>query len=139
MGGRSDSVDERECANVASKGATPVDDFWSTKNSSPPYGEKREVPRYMFIATVDVAEPVSDTHFSGRISELSRKGCFVDLLNPLPVGTLIKLEISRDTGSFLSRGKIIYVQGGMGMGVAFIEPTADQLSVLDSWLAELSS
>jgi PilZ domain len=112
--------------------------FGSTTNSGPPYSEKREVPRFMFIATVDIMEPVSDVHISGRISELSRKGCYVDILNTLPVGTQISLCVTRDQGTFSVLGKIIYVQEGMGMGVAFLALAADQLEVLDSWLAELN-
>ncbi len=111
--------------------------FGSTTGSGPPFREKRTVPRYSFIATVEVVEPVSDVHIAGRISEISRKGCYVDVLNTLPVGTLIKLQVTRDQGAFATNGRIIYVQEGMGMGVAFIEPPADQLKVLDSWLAEL--
>ncbi len=113
-------------------------EFGSTTNSGKPYGEKREVPRFMFIATVDIVEPVSDVHMSGRISEISRKGCYLDILNTLPVGTKIKVQVTRDQGSFETLGKIIYVQEGMGMGVAFLELAADQLNVLDAWLAEIS-
>jgi hypothetical protein len=113
--------------------------YGSTTNSDQPYREKRAVPRYMFIATVDLVEPISDVHISGRISEISRKGCYVDILNTLPVGTQINLRVTRDQGAFATPGRIIYVQEGMGMGVAFLEMSADQLVVLDSWLAEISA
>jgi len=105
----------------------------------PPYSEKREVPRFGFIAEVALIEPATDTRISGRISEISRKGCYVDVLNTLPEGTQIELKISRDQGVFASRGRIIYVQPGMGMGVAFIDIPADQMKVLDAWLKELAS
>lgn len=109
---------------------------------SPPDGrssfaEKRQSPRYSFIVNVDILEPASDVHMSGRISEISRKGCYVDVLNPLPVGTIIFLTIFRDQGTCCMRGKIIYIQHGMGMGVAFQEMAPDQQKILDSWLAEL--
>lgn len=105
----------------------------------PPYREKREVPRFGFIADVALIEPATDTRISGRISEISRKGCYVDVLNTLPEGTPINLKVSRDQGVFLTKGRIIYVQPGMGMGVAFIDVTTDQMNVLDAWLKELSS
>jgi len=88
---------------------------------------------------VVLTEPTTETHISGRISEISRKGCYVDVLNTLPEGTTIRLKITRDQGEFASAGRIIYVQPGMGMGVAFVEVAADQLNVLDAWLAELKS
>jgi PilZ domain-containing protein len=107
-------------------------------NPSPPYSEKRTVPRYSFIADVDVTDLATETRMSGRVSEISRKGCFVDLLNPLPKETAVQLNVSRDQGVFTTRGRIIYTQEGMGMGVAFEDISPDQLKTLDAWLAELS-
>lgn len=115
------------------------DSAGSASGSGTSHRERRAVPRFSLIATVEIVEPVSDTHFSGRISEISRKGCYVDILNPLPQGTAIRLCISRDQGTFSTPGTIIYVQEGMGMGVVFVDPPADQLKILDSWLVELSS
>jgi hypothetical protein len=103
------------------------------------YRERRTVPRYTFIAAAEFVEPASGVRMAGRISEISRKGCYVDLLNTLPVGTAIQLRISRDQGALACTGRIIYVQGGMGMGVAFEQMPSEQLQILDSWLAELGS
>lgn len=100
---------------------------------------QRTVPRFNLIASVDVIEPVSGVRISGRISELSRKGCYVDALNNLPAQTPVQVRISRDKGTFNTAGKILYVQEGMGMGVGFLDPPADQLKLLDAWLAELSA
>lgn len=108
----------------------------STSASS--FADKRTVPRYSLIATVEITEPESDMRLSGRLSEISRKGCYVDILNTLPAGTTIRLRVSRDQGTFTTVGKIVYVQEGMGMGVAFVDPPADQLKVLDVWLSELA-
>lgn len=100
---------------------------------------RRSVPRYPLIATVVLVESASDVRLSGRISEISRKGCYVDVLNTLPAGTSIQLTISRDSGTFTTAGKIIYVQEGMGMGIAFTDTLAAQMAVLDVWIAELVS
>jgi hypothetical protein len=106
-------------------------------NPGPPYRDKREVPRYGLIASAEIIEPTTETHIHGRISEISRKGCYVDVLNTLPVGTSIQVIITRDLGTFSSPAKVIYTQEGMGMGVAFVEPAANQLKMLEAWLAEL--
>jgi hypothetical protein len=74
------------------------------------YREKRTVPRYSFIAHVEMIEPASDTHIAGRVSEISRKGCYIDVLITLPPGTLIQLKVLRDLGTFSTKGKIIYAQ-----------------------------
>ena len=107
--------------------------------SSVSNAEKRAAPRYSLVATAEIVDPVSGVRMSGRISEVSRKGCYVDLLNTLPKNTMVQVRISRDRGTFESPGKIVYVQESMGMGLAFIDPLPDQMQTLDSWLAELSS
>lgn len=101
--------------------------------------ERRSVPRYSLIATVEVVESANETHMSGRVSEISRKGCYIDVLNALPPGTAVRLWISRDEGTFETPGKIIYAHPGMGMGVGFVDTTPAQLQILDTWLAELAS
>jgi hypothetical protein len=106
--------------------------------SKVPYHENRSVPRYPLIATVEILEAASEMRLSGRLSEISRKGCYVDVLNTLPAGTIIQLRVSRDQGTFVTAGKIIYVQEGMGMGVAFTDPAEEQMKILDAWLAELA-
>jgi hypothetical protein len=51
------------------------------------------------------------------------------------VGTIRKKQIFRDAGDFITKGKIIYVHQGIGMGVLFLDLASDQLRVLDFWLA----
>jgi hypothetical protein len=111
----------------------------STNDPGMSYRNRRSVPRYGLIAQSDVVEPVSGLRISGRISEVSVKGCYVDVLNTLPTQTVIEVRILRDRGTFTSPGKIIYTQEGMGMGIAFLDTPADQFKILDSWLAELNA
>ncbi len=63
----------------------------------------------------------------------------MDTLNALPVATLLNVRISRDQGTFVTKGKIIYVDERIGMGVVFLDPPKDQLEILDAWLLELPS
>lgn len=106
-------------------------------NPAPTYRERRSVPRFSLIATAEIIEPDSGVRISGRISEISRRGCYLDILNTLPVETRVRLTISRDRGSFITEAKIIYVQEGMGMGILFLDVTPEQLKILDAWVAEL--
>jgi len=99
--------------------------------------ERRSVPRYSLIAQAEIVEPGSGVRIAGRISEISRKGCYIDLLNTLPVSTVVEVRVSRDQGHFFSRGRIIYAQDGMGMGIAFQEMAAEQQQILDAWIQEL--
>jgi hypothetical protein len=99
--------------------------------------ERRIVPRYDFSATAEVTDCANSAKFSGRVTEISRKGCYVDVLNALPKETLVSVCISCDRGKFVTRGKILYVHDRIGMGVVFLDPPGDQLEILDSWLPKI--
>jgi hypothetical protein len=95
------------------------------------------VPRYSFIAAMELIDAQSTMRLSGRISEISRYGCYVDVMNTLPVGSALNLRITRDKGTFSTAAKTIYIHERIGMGVVFVDPPADQMQILDSWLAEM--
>jgi hypothetical protein len=99
--------------------------------------ERRKVPRYTFVATAELTDSASGIKLSGRVTEISRKGCYVDILNPLPEGTLLDVRISREQGTFVTKGKTIYIQEQIGMGVLFLDTPMEELQILDSWIAEL--
>ena len=99
--------------------------------------ERRRVPRYAFVATTELTEFGNETKWAGTVTEISRTGCYVDILNTLPAGTTLNVRISCDQGTFETRGKVLYVQDRMGMGVVFLDPAKEQLEILDSWLIKL--
>ena len=103
------------------------------------YGVQRKIPRYTFVATTELTDDASAMRLSGRVTEISRGGCYVDILNILLLGTLLRVQIVRDSGTFITKGKIIYIHERIGMGVVFIDPPPDQLKVLDVWLVEFSA
>jgi len=98
------------------------------------YTQLRRMPRYAFAATAQMRSG-DGMRLSGRIAEISRKGCYVDVLNTLPVGTVCEMQIVRDSGIFATKGKVIYVHHRIGIGVTFVNPPTDQLKILDLWLA----
>jgi hypothetical protein len=99
--------------------------------------ERRKAPRYSFVATTELTDTTNASKHTGRVTEISRHGCYVDILNMLPVGTLLHVRISCDEGTFETKAKILYVHDRIGMGVQFLDTSKDQLEIIDSWLAKL--
>jgi hypothetical protein len=102
------------------------------------YSPMREVPRYSILAVAELVETASTMCIVGRMTEISRKGCYVNTPSTLPVNTLLKVVISRDENTFMTNGKVIYVHEGIGMGLVFVDSSEEQMEVLNSWLAEAS-
>ncbi len=99
------------------------------------YDVQRTVPRYSVLAVAELVETASTTCIVGRMTEVSRKGCYVNTPSTLPVNTFLRVVISSDGQTFITNGKIIYVHEGIGVGVLFVDSSEEQLEILDSWLA----
>lgn len=115
----------------ATAGATP------SAGDSSQHAKRRSVRRCPLVATAEVKEPHSGARLSARTSEIGLGGCYIDTLNPLPEGMLVHLRILRDNGAFETNAKIVYSDGRYGMGLAFVDMTPEQRSMLEAWLAEL--
>ena len=101
--------------------------------------ERREAPRYPFIASAEEINLASGTRISARVSELSLKGCYLDTLNPFPKGTQIRVVVFHGDATFTALATVIYTQPNMGMGVEFSAVEPEQLEILLSWIKELSA
>ena len=98
--------------------------------------ERRRTPRYPFIASAELIEQASDVRIATRVSELSLYGCYLDMMNPFPVATLVLVKISAADLYFQARSKIIYSQPNMGAGVGFLEVEPQYQPVLERWLSD---
>ena len=100
------------------------------------YQEKRRGPRYSFIASAELIEVKADVRIASRVSELSLHGCYLDMMNPFPTGTMVLVKISAGDAFFEAKGRIIYEQPNMGAGVGFLEIAPASQAVLERWLDE---
>jgi PilZ domain len=98
--------------------------------------ERRRGPRYLFIADTEVTDMAVDSKRSGRTSELSISGCFVDMENPVPAGTKLHVRISQRNTTFTGFGCVVSVVPNTGMSIAFTSIEPHQLCVLQKWLPE---
>lgn len=100
--------------------------------------ERRQSSRFSFIAHGELREETTDTRLKMRVSEISKGGCYVDMMNPLPHGTPICLSITAGGALFEAHGRIIYAVEHMGAGVCFETVDAASEPILNGWLAELT-
>ena len=120
-------------ANLSAQSASPQA---PTVASTAP-SERRNGARAPFIAPIDMVEMCTGSHIQARTSDLSLQGCYVDTLNPLPIGAAVRLQIQR-AGMILDvLANVSSRHAGSGMGLVFGEITEAQRAVLESWLGEL--
>jgi hypothetical protein len=98
--------------------------------------DRRVAPRYPLVLLAEVTDQLSSTKFTARTSDVSRAGCYIEMLSPLPQGTQIQVRLQNQKEAFESVATVMYVSPGLGIGVSFAENRpASQQEVLDRWLA----
>jgi hypothetical protein len=98
--------------------------------------DRRVARRYSLILPAEVIELSHGVKLNARTSDLSRTGCYLDTLQPLPSGSAIRIKLTQGSESIEVNGKVRYVSRGLGMGVQFEDQIpARQLAILESWLA----
>jgi hypothetical protein len=103
-----------------------------------PLPERRSEPRYQFTASVELVEIKTGLKAKARVSDLGRGGCYIDINSPSPLGTALKIKISKETKSFEAQGKVTYSLPGMGMGLMFTKVDPKQTKTLERWIGEIT-
>jgi PilZ domain len=99
--------------------------------------DRRDSPRYALTLVAHVSEPGNSTVLVARSSDVSRSGCYIDTLNPLPPGTMTNIQLRSGEEIFETLARVVYVCPGLGMGVKWATDAPDQqqrFAVLDRWL-----
>ena len=98
--------------------------------------ERRDALRQAFVAPAVVVDAQSGARISARTSDLSLRGCYVDMLNPFPIGTALQLRIHKNNEILDAQASTTSSHTGSGMGLLFGEMTPQQRSMLAGWLDE---
>ena len=101
--------------------------------------ERRRTPRYIFIASAELYEEQSDVRVASRVSELSLHGCYLDMMNPFPPGTIILLKVFAGDLTFQSKARVIYATQNMGAGVAFLDVEEKYKYILQRWMEQAAT
>jgi len=97
--------------------------------------ERRRSPRYMFFASAELLEERSEVRIATRVSELSRNGCYLDMMNPFPMHTVVLLKIWTEENVLIeTRARVVYSQANRGAGLSFMDLDPKHLPLLDKWL-----
>jgi len=101
--------------------------------------ERRNVPRQPLVLSTEVVELPRGARLIARTSDISLTGCYIDTLNPVPVGSHVRLRITHHNETFEVVGRVVYVSYGLGMGVVFTEVNEEQKARLTRWIENRES
>jgi hypothetical protein len=104
-----------------------------------PAEEKRRYPRYSCDGSAEVYLPHGGLLFSGRISNLSIAGCYIEtaMLN-LERGTLVEVYFVTNQLHFRIQGNIAEVRQKRGAGISFINVSPRRAMKISALIGELA-
>jgi len=98
--------------------------------------DRRRATRHFFSAQAEILEPSTTLRVSSRVGELSLHGCYLDMMNPFPPETLVKLKITAGNETFHADTRIVYSTPNVGSGAAFLDVASQDQVLLERWLQE---
>ena len=101
--------------------------------------DRRQKKRHAFSATTEVKELATGARSSTRAADLSQKGCYLDSLNPLPIGAKIQVRMIWGGEEVICAGIVRDSHPGMGMGVAFTDMDEGRKALIEKWIKKLDS
>ena len=98
--------------------------------------ERRRASRHFFTAEAELIEPQTEVRVTTRVGDLSLHGCYLDMMNPYPADTLLKLRIKAGDEVFESNTRIAYAIPNVGAGAAFLDVESHGQALLARWLGQ---
>lgn len=71
-----------------------------------PTTDRRSAPRYPLILIAEVSDKISGAKFTACTSDISRTGCYIDILNPIPAGSQVGVRLQHEGELFEVDGRV---------------------------------
>ncbi len=83
--------------------------------------ERRRYPRYRVQVQIELHQEDSEVPLRLETTDLSRNGCYVQLMMPLPVGVKVQATLWLQDQPIRVRGRVVTRHPQFGNGIMFLE------------------
>lgn len=101
--------------------------------------DRRRDPRHSVQVQIELREDGSDVPIRMSTTDLSRGGCYVELMLTLPIGTHVSAKLWLSDGSVRMRGRVVTLHPQFGNGIKFLEFEDDGKKVLAQYLDAINA
>ena len=92
------------------------------KTEVAPSKNKRRYVRHKVLFPLEIGfEDARRTHMQTNATDIGGRGCYVETLLPLPLGTKVKITFWMDSEKIQTSGVVRASDGGVGMGIEFTQ------------------
>ncbi len=100
--------------------------------------DKRRSPRYRCEGSAELLEDGCEVRTWASFSDISLHGCYVEAQATYPAGTVLHMKLDAGGVRVESRGNVRVSYPYLGMGIAFVEMSAENQARLRELLAKVS-
>jgi hypothetical protein len=110
----------------------------ATPAENPHGSDKRRSARYKCDGSAQIREEGCDVHTWASFTDISLHGCYVEAQATYPAGTGLDLKLEVNGIRVETKGKVQISYPYLGMGIAFVDTSADDIVRLKQLLATIS-
>lgn len=99
--------------------------------------DRRQFPRAACRIETQVTTGQGTVRLRGTVTDISLGGCYLEMLAPLPVDTVVELQLKPGNTTLQTTGKVRSSQTGLGMGIAFTKMTSADFEKLQQYAPAL--
>jgi hypothetical protein len=99
--------------------------------------DRRYAIRHPFAADAECLDMEAGTSATGVTSDLSMGGCFVCTSKPFPLGSRVRLTLTRKDQTVEALAVVRIVKPRIGMGIEFLDIGEKYHGTLERWLEQL--
>jgi hypothetical protein len=99
--------------------------------------DRRRYPRFTTQVQIEIHQDGSDVPMHLETTDLSRGGCYVQLMMPLSLGTRLHATLWLDGSPLRIRGLAVTRRPQFGNGIMFVDFEADGEQLLKRYLAAI--
>jgi hypothetical protein len=103
-----------------------------------PYPERRHHPRYTVQVPIEFKVEGTDVPLRVETTDLSRGGCYVQMMMTLVLGTYIRATLWINDQPIRARGRVVTRHPQFGNGIMFIEFEGNGEQLLKEYLDAIS-
>jgi PilZ domain len=104
-----------------------------------PHSERRQYPRYSAQVQIELRQDGSDVPLRMQTTDLSRGGCYVQLMMTMPIATYLNATLWLDGYPVHVRGRVVTRHPQFGNGIMFLEFRDNEEQVLARYLAAITA
>ncbi len=92
--------------------------------------------RHFFSAQAELVELRSQMRVNTRVGDVSLQGCYLDMMNPFPPETRVRLKIIAEAEIFEAESRIAYAIPNVGGGAEFVGVQTEDQALLERWVSK---